>query len=48
MFHPSTNTTYLHIGIILSSLDPNPNEFALELYPKGLIPMEILSILINP
>jgi hypothetical protein len=35
------DTTYLHIGMILSTLDLSPHGFALGLYPKGLIPMEI-------
>ena len=35
------DTTYLHIGMILSTLSLSPHGFALELYPKGLIPMEI-------
>jgi len=35
------NTTYLHIGIILSTLGLSPHGFTLGLYPKGLIPMEI-------
>jgi hypothetical protein len=35
------DTTYLHIGMILSTLGLSPHEFALGLYPKGLIPMEI-------
>jgi len=33
--------TYLHIGMILFTLDLSPHGFALGLYPKGLIPMEI-------
>jgi hypothetical protein len=33
--------TYLHIGMILSTLGLSPHGFALGLYPKGLIPMEI-------
>jgi hypothetical protein len=35
------DTTYLHIGMILSTLGLSPHGFALGLYPKGLIPMEI-------
>jgi hypothetical protein len=35
------DTTYLHIGMILSTLSLSPHGFALGLYPKGLIPMEI-------
>jgi len=35
------NTIYLHIGMILSTLDLSSHEFALGLYPKGLMPMEI-------
>jgi len=35
------DTTYLHIGKILSTLSLSPHGFALGLYPKGLIPMEI-------
>jgi len=35
------DTTYLHIGMILSTLSLNPHGFALGLYPKGLIPMKI-------
>jgi hypothetical protein len=34
-------TTYLHIDMILSTLSLNPHGFALGLYPKCLIPMEI-------
>jgi interleukin-1 receptor-associated kinase 1 len=35
------DTTYLHIGMILSTLGLSPHGFALGLYPKGLKPMEI-------
>ena len=35
------DTTYLHIGMILSTLGLSPHGFALKLYPKGLIPIEI-------
>jgi hypothetical protein len=35
------DTTYLHIGMILSTLGLSPHGFAIGLYPKGLIPMEI-------
>jgi hypothetical protein len=35
------DTTYLHIGVILSTLGLSPHGFALGLYPKGLTPMEI-------
>jgi len=35
------DTTYLHIGMTLSTLGLSPHGFALGLYPKGLIPMEI-------
>jgi len=35
------DTIYLHIGMILSTLGLSPHGFALGLYPKGLIPMEI-------
>jgi hypothetical protein len=35
------DTTYLHIGMILSTLGLNPHGFALGLYPKDLIPIEI-------
>jgi len=35
------DTTYLHIGMILSTLGLSPHGFAFGLYPKGLIPMEI-------
>jgi hypothetical protein len=35
------DTTYLHIGMILSTLGLSPHGFALGLYLKGLIPMEI-------
>ena len=35
------DTTYLHIGMILSTLGLSSHGFALGLYSKGLIPMEI-------
>ena len=35
------DTTYLHIGVILSTLGLSPHGFALGLYPKGLTPMKI-------
>jgi hypothetical protein len=35
------DTTYLHIGMILSTLGLSSHGFVLGLYPKGLIPMEI-------
>jgi len=35
------NTTYLHIDMILSTLSLSPHGFALGLYPKDLIPIEI-------
>ena len=35
------DTTYLHIGMILSTLGLSPRGFTLGLYPKGLIPIEI-------
>jgi hypothetical protein len=42
------DTTYLHIGMILSTLGLSPQGFALGLYPKGLIPMEIFVHLYIP
>jgi hypothetical protein len=42
------DTTYLHIGMILSTLGLSPHGFALGLYPKGLIPMEIFVHLYIP
>jgi len=35
------DTTYLHIGMILSTLGLSPHGFALGLYPKSLMSMEI-------
>ena len=35
------DTTYLHNGMILSTLGLSPHGFAFGLTPKGLIPMEI-------
>jgi len=35
------DTTYLYIGMILFTLSLSSHGFALGLYPKGLIPMEI-------
>ena len=35
------DTTYLHIGMILSILELSSHGFALGLYPKGFIPIEI-------
>jgi len=35
------DTTYLHTGMILSTLGLSPHGFAFGLTPKGLIPMEI-------
>ena len=35
------DSTYLHIGMILSTLGLSPHGFAFGLTPKGLIPMEI-------
>jgi hypothetical protein len=35
------DTTYLHIGMILSTLGLNPHGFALGLYSKDLMSMEI-------
>src|ERR1700722_20175597 len=35
------DTTYLHNGMILSTLGRSPHGFAFGLTPKGLIPMEI-------
>ena len=40
-FVRTMDTTYLHIGMILSTLSLSPHGFALGLYPKDLIPMEI-------
>ena len=37
----SMDTTYLHNGMILSTLGLSPHGFAFRLTPKGLIPMEI-------
>jgi hypothetical protein len=42
------DTTYLHIGMILSTLGLSPHGFALGLYPKGLMPMEIFVHLYIP
>ncbi|KAJ6902126.1 hypothetical protein NC651_019790 [Populus alba x Populus x berolinensis] len=36
------DTTYLHIGMILSTLSLSAYGFAIRLYPKDLIPMEII------
>jgi hypothetical protein len=40
-FLKTMDTTYLHIGMILSILALSLHGFALGLFPKGLIPMEI-------
>ena len=40
-------TTALHNGMILSALSISSHGFAFG-FPKGLIPMDIYSLLINP
>ena len=41
LFVRTLDTTYLHNGMILSTLGLSPHGFAFGLTPKGLIPMEI-------
>ena len=41
------DTTYLHNGMILSTLGLSPHGFAFGLTPKGLIPMEIFGCIPN-